>query len=159
LKLNNKDIEHLNLFNSQIKSDYKINAIEKNKVCLNIFSVKLVEQLNRYGVMPRKTFTIKLPELRDDLYNDFIRGFFDGDGCMYIGKGRDKCFSIYCASDSFRKSIIDYFDKLNIKLHEYGGSIRCTRKSEIITIYDFLYDKENLVYLNRKKEKFKKLIN
>jgi len=46
------------------------------------YSRPQVEALARLGVMPRKSFTVGYPALRPDLHRDFIRGLFDGDGCI-----------------------------------------------------------------------------
>ena len=38
------------------------------------------------GVTPRKSLTIKPPLIPKEYFWDYIRGFFDGDGCVYINK-------------------------------------------------------------------------
>jgi len=50
---------------------------------LRIGSEKIVKDLAKYGVVPRKTYKpIKLPNISDELVWHVIRGIFDGDGCV-----------------------------------------------------------------------------
>lgn len=48
-------------------------------------SKKIANQFRQHGLVEAKTFKITLPELPVNLYSHFIRGYFDGDGCLYIG--------------------------------------------------------------------------
>ncbi len=54
----------------------------------------LVESLAKHGIIPRKTFKLEPPKIRRDLVNHWIRGYFDGDGCVSIDKLGNKrgCF-------------------------------------------------------------------
>lgn len=54
---------------------------------LGIHSKVMAGALNRHGCTPRKSKTAKYPEwLREDLHRHFIRGYFDGNGCVTYGK-------------------------------------------------------------------------
>ena len=56
-------------------------------VCNKHISFKLKE----LGCPPKKTFLLKFPEWLDDqLYSHFIRGYFDGDGCLSHYKSKQK---------------------------------------------------------------------
>ena len=56
----------------------------------------LSKKLSELGVVQRKTFNIVFPQWLDkELYRHFIRGYFDGDGCIYIGENcKNPTFSI-----------------------------------------------------------------
>ena len=48
---------------------------------------KIFKDLIKLGVTPRKSLTLKFPTfLNEDLMRHFIRGYFDGDGCIWDGK-------------------------------------------------------------------------
>ena len=51
-------------------------------------SPHLVETLISYGCTPRKSLTLKFPDFNifksQSLINHFIRGYFDGDGSVFI---------------------------------------------------------------------------
>jgi len=57
---------------------------------LRIGSHKLYESLIRRGLYPSKSLTIEMPNIPTQYLPDFIRGYFDGDGCVFIEKGRTK---------------------------------------------------------------------
>jgi len=52
-------------------------------VQFSVREIKIVEDLMKWGVIPRKSVnTIHMPSLRSDLNHHFIRGYNDGDGCI-----------------------------------------------------------------------------
>ena len=85
------------------QSASRIDILEKIKICLNseseiglqsnglyiiTFGSKLLcEDLTRYGATKAKSLTITFPNfLEEELIPHFIRGYFDGDGCVWDGK-------------------------------------------------------------------------
>lgn len=60
------------MFNKNIKSAY-----------VSIYSVDLVRDLkHNFNIKPKKSLTYNPPQLPEDLIRHFIRGYFDGDGCI-----------------------------------------------------------------------------
>ncbi|TSC94636.1 MAG: hypothetical protein CEN87_357 [Parcubacteria group bacterium Licking1014_1] len=58
---------------------------------LRIGSKKMFDDLLKLGLTPRKSLTIKFPiNVPDDCFSHFVRGYFDGDGCVTIKKGKGK---------------------------------------------------------------------
>ncbi len=58
---------------------------------LRIGSKKMFDDLLKLGLTPRKSLTIKFPtDIPDDCFVHFVRGYFDGDGCVTIKKGKGK---------------------------------------------------------------------
>jgi hypothetical protein len=52
---------------------------------LRVCNKKLVEKLINCGVGPRKTYNFSLPScINKNNLNHFMRGFFDGDGCLSL---------------------------------------------------------------------------
>jgi len=51
---------------------------------LNITCHKIAQDLGKHGAVPHKTNRIKIPVLKDEFIRHFIRGYFDGDGCIYM---------------------------------------------------------------------------
>ena len=49
---------------------------------------KLTEDLHRFNILPRKSLTVKFPDVPKDFLADFIRGVFDGDGSVFFDKRR-----------------------------------------------------------------------
>ena len=94
ISLKASDYQHLLKFNKFIEHQ-KNNVIISNSKCGNVISERcrtivcnkhLWETLNSYGCTPRKSLTLKFPDINvfkhKDLIRHFIRGYFDGDGCF-----------------------------------------------------------------------------
>ena len=61
---------------------------------LTLQNQRLSESLRKCGCTQGKTYTIRYPEwLRSNLHRHFIRGYFDGDGCIR-NRGSRSAFSI-----------------------------------------------------------------
>ena len=54
-----------------------------NSYVLRIFSKELVSDLIKHNVIPNKTQSSIYPVVSKDLFFDFLRGYIDGDGCIY----------------------------------------------------------------------------
>ncbi|MDK0928420.1 LAGLIDADG family homing endonuclease [Clostridium perfringens] len=58
-------------------------GVEYTSYRISVHSTKMCRDLCKLGATPRKSLTLKFPEnLRSDLIRHFIRGYFDGDGCV-----------------------------------------------------------------------------
>ena len=130
------------------------------------------------GVIRNKTEILLFPtkeQLDEKYYSHFIRGFFDGDGCVYINhnikprKDRNnkvydrisKGINIVCKSDSFVKSILSILEEENIHLnwnintkHNNLNVIRTSSYSEIQKFYNYIY--KNSIPSNRLERKYNK---
>jgi len=103
LELKKSDIGHLKKFNKSINGNFKpiirtrkpTTFVKKfiDTCSIRIYSKKMVYDLINAGVTQRKTFTIEFPFIEDYLVRHFIRGFFDGDGSLWIDNTRNflKC--------------------------------------------------------------------
>lgn len=84
------------------KDNVKISTVTcGDKKCIRcrweIVNKHLWEVLYNYGCTPRKSTTLQFPELSifqsPDLIRHFIRGYFDGDGCIsytYTSRSKSK---------------------------------------------------------------------
>ena len=176
-----KDEEHLIKFNKSLESNYPIGShtIKKGKGVGNTYyrifftSKKLAEDLTKYGCHANKTYDLSFPNKEifsnKDLIRHFIRGYFDGDGSVFISNERhwrngtitNIIHYRFCGTENMMKNI-----QLELNL---GGRLekdkksKCLyelmykRKKKLIPFYLFLY-KDATIYLNRKKEKFDKYI-
>jgi len=142
----------------------------KNKQAYDIrFNNKNVAAtLKKYGLHAKKTLTIDWPINLDTCFEwDFVRGVFDGDGCIYV-KNKTICkFSICSASLSFINKIQEFFKKYDIHMNITTNklnknnllyNIATSKFSYIKKIYDNFYYEDSL-QLDRKKEKFEIYLN
>lgn len=128
---------------------------------LEAHSKHMVESLNKYGVIQNKTYLLKeIPfELIDDKYlNHFLRGIFDGDGCISISR---KEYRIYISEYNYSlvEQIRDIIDsKINKTVHNRIVKTNCWvctwhKKQDIRSVLDFLY-KDATIYLTRKYDRY-----
>lgn len=123
------------------------------------------KKLSDLGITARKSNTITFPTwLSEDMYSHFIRGYFDGDGCISRNSYNAPCFNLI-GTESFLLTIQIIINKelnlnstklytptkykntdSNIKYLSYAGK-------QAYKIRDWLYKDANL-YLQRKYNKF-----
>ncbi len=139
--------------------------VYKCKPCyrLLIDSKKLCEDIQKLGCMPNKSKLIEFPEnIPNHLIHHFIRGYFDGDGCIRQNRVKWGRFGIL-SSKKFCKGLSNYLLKdLQIKssIYEETGcwELSVTNKFDLNKIFNYLYNNCNFK-LNRKFEKFQNILN
>lgn len=137
----------------------------KHTAYIMFSSKKMGEDLVKLGVVPNKTFILKsLPNIPDNLMKHFIRGYFDGDGSVYLTKDNTIKTAFYGTHD-FINSIQDFLIKelgLTKKKitdqKEANVSFVGIAKQESEKLYHYMYD-EATIFLNRKYEKYNKYFN
>ena len=84
IALAEKDKDHVFAFSSAINIDKQPRYVKQNKAwSISIKSKQIVNDLMQIGVRVNKTYTgTPIPNIPSEYYNDFIRGYFDGDGCI-----------------------------------------------------------------------------
>lgn len=132
-----------------------------------INSNKIVSDLEKWGVVERKSLILTFPTfLSQELLFHFIRGYFDGDGCVYIQqKGNHKyVLSEICGTKEFLEVLQSHLTFLH-KNHIYKENRRATNCWKLklacentIKMYHLLYKECDDLYLSRKKEKFENYI-
>lgn len=121
IKLQGKDIDHLRKFNKCINGNNRIDTF--NRECnlngkffdgcqIRLYSEKIVHDLSKYGIVPNKSLVIGFPNLPTSLIPDFIRGVFDGDGCICKNKTYVKC--------DFTSGSNQFVNELRMVLYDYG---------------------------------------
>lgn len=79
---------------------------------LRIGSHKLYSDLIKLGLYPNKSLSVKFPNVPTKFLGDFIRGYFDGDGCVYIERSSDKKL-IKRLRTIFTSGSYDFLEKMN----------------------------------------------
>jgi len=172
IELSAVDENHLKKFNKSIHGNFnttrRVRHLEvTNKdyetCCLKIHKKQFVEHLVNQGVMPNKSKVIDLPNIPKELMRHFIRGFFDGDGCLTHDKTRSKNCTQDVIKADFACGSIDFVGQLRKILYEAGiKSYICQEKNHyrlriggLKNTHEFLeyIYKDSSVYLDRKHEK------
>jgi intein/homing endonuclease len=138
----------------------------KERYFLRIGNKKIYEQLTQFGLHPNKSKTITMPVIPKKFLSDFVRGYFDGDGCVYLEKNPSnknlyKRMRVIFTSGSrgFLTTLSQVIEKQTgisgDVLRGYNNAFQLrynTRNSTMIS--DFMYARANGVYLERKAHKF-----
>ncbi|MDQ3960741.1 MAG: hypothetical protein M3255_10910 [Pseudomonadota bacterium] len=82
LSFSSNDNAHLELIRGLLKSEHTIRKHGDNCFQLVIGSKRLVAALANLGYTNRKSYEAHMPQLDSALIPHFVRGVFDGDGCI-----------------------------------------------------------------------------
>lgn len=157
----------LNLNKKPKLKKVKLNGKIFTSYRLQFSSKEMHSDLIKLGCFPKKSLTLKFPteeQVPNYLINHFMRGYFDGDGCIYVAENKkiQPKFSVIGTEKflkDYQNELIKFcklknktkISKKNIKniayTFSYGG------KNQVIRIYNFLYQNQN-IYLERKHKKF-----
>nr|DAK03735.1 MAG TPA: endonuclease [Bacteriophage sp.] len=140
---------------------------------IDITSSELCNSLVELGIGYNKSYSeLHIPDISKELIPHFIRGYFDGDGCitgwLAIEKGKsdrfrykfDICGKTQCLLLEFK----EFFEVNNIKVNinylkrDNMYRISTSSKKEVEKIFHLLYDNSNF-YLSRKFDKFNYYVN
>ena len=171
--LNEEDYEILEKIRKEIKSTRPIKVYSRNNGAtqskLVVFSSTMKKDLSHYSIVPNKTFILQPPELlKKEYYIDYIRGYFDGDGSVYINSNGIPGVNIGGAS----KEMIEWIRK--VLAEQYGiickkidSSQKLSEKrnynrifyygENIVKLYKIFYKNDSL-YMKRKKDIFKTIL-
>lgn len=150
----------------------------KGSISMTICSKLMHQQLIEHGLVPRKTYEqLSIPEkMPEDLIRHFIRGYFDGDGCLtwHVSppniKNREinwrvkAAFQIDAKTNNllleFQKYFANHDIKVNLNYIKRDDMYRLCSSSrkELTKIFHLLYDNSNF-HLSRKFNKFNHYVN
>tara|TARA_Y100000310_G_scaffold342972_1_gene448540 strand:- start:2035 stop:2853 length:819 start_codon:yes stop_codon:yes gene_type:complete len=168
--ISKRDEELVHKFKQSLNSGHKIaetinrrNGNEYLQAEISVTSKPMVKDLMKHGCHPRKTFTCEFPtRINKKLMPHFVRGYFDGDGCITHKKhyGKKKVYFYpaisIAASKQFGNALVRYFkNELNVKVRIISDkSIYSLRASNLVAIevMKHLYLDADL-YLERKRNK------
>ena len=140
-----------------------VNSHDSKYSRLRICSHTIKQDLAHYGIIPQKTFTLTPPLFLDEQYFiSYIRGYFDGDGCIWINYEKYSYNWYICGA---RKEVIEWMRQ--VLLNKYGiitslttstktlshgdpfYSIQVYKKETILKLFEILYV-PNSIYMERK---------
>lgn len=118
------DIRTLLGSNHKIATRKKRNKNWNTQYRLQIGSKKMCEDLMQFGVTPQKTKFIAFPKIPKKYLPDFIKGYFDGDGCVHLGnyyrKDRERYY--YSFTTRFTANQKSFLATLHVNLRDLGIS-------------------------------------
>jgi intein-encoded DNA endonuclease-like protein len=160
----------ITLNSSHIISKRKRGQNHKQLYRLQIGSKNICTDLLSLGLTERKSKTIVFPNIPKKYLFDFIRGYFDGDGGVWVGlKNKKHNKNNIIINTSFTSGSENFLISLKKILAEnglLGGSLvekergfdlKYSIKDSLI-LYKNMYNNNCSLFLDRKKGKFEKYI-
>jgi len=127
LALKEEDIDHVECFRQFLGAAQRISCradehpTDSSRVLLRhefkVRSRRLVEALRRFGVVPRKTYTLEMSG-GIEMSRDFWRGAIDGDGHLGIhasNQGPMACFKLTGASERFLAQLLQFLRDAGVR--------------------------------------------
>lgn len=164
LSLSREDISHLEKFKMSLKSNapIKLKTVkDKYEACrLTICNKKICEDLIKLGCVPRKSLILTFPteeQVPKYLIPHFIRGYLDGDGCVF-NNGKNVVVNFVSTFDflsSIQEIMYDEFGLTKTSICKKGNAYQCSwrGKGNLKTWFDYLYNYDDIIFLQRKFEK------
>ncbi len=157
-----------------LKSNHKIATRQRNNKHKTIYRLQIgskimFNDLMNLGITPQKSKTLKFPKIPKRYLNDFVRGYFDGDGSItvseYNRKNRNRRSRTMLAG--FTSGSKNFLIELQKCLQNHASTGKGTlyfasrgyrlyySVNDAKKLYSFMYDKiKNDLFLIRKKKVF-----
>lgn len=175
IELQREDRELLEKINIELENerpvkDYLNNSKFYENSKLYFFSKQIKDDLALYNIIPNKTAYDNdfLQNIKEEYEIDFIRGLFDGDGCIKWVNGSiswqiDSTSSktLYHIQNILKKyeietEVVEKKDKSIVNKKVYR--IYCYNYQKCSKLYSLFYQKENILYMKRKQKHFLELL-
>lgn len=169
LELSIKDKNHLSKFCESLLLKKKLKILKRkgrknSTVRIDLYSRKICSDLTRVGCIPNKSLILQFPQVEDRLLWHFIRGYFDGDGSVYI---KNKTYGYigakFVGSKDFLLCLSQILDKYGINpnniYRDNGEKIHylcLSSQKDIAKLYQLMYYNSSIC-LERKKSVFRGL--
>lgn len=175
LSLKGSDKEHLDKFNTFMKHIDKDHVKLSKVKCFNTEVIcnrcrwstsnkHLWDTLNNYGCTPRKSLTLQFPNksiFKDEsLIKHFIRGYWDGDGCLSYANKDHKAIAVsVLGTEDFLTELKNNLPlKFDYKLSNNNSEKNITKVLQIngknaFELMYYLYS-DSKIFLTRKYEKY-----
>lgn len=175
IELSTKDEAHLKRFLEDISSNSKVSRRTKSSFknkgydksyeesVARIYSKQIVESLSKYGIVQNKTYSIKFPDNVPELYIwDYVRGFFDGDGSVFVKNVESTNGTIHqYLNVNFTSHSKEFLEGLKNTLFNYdinstiykdgnNYQLYIRKQEDILSFFNLIYHKENIRKLDRK---------
>lgn len=165
ITLNEEDEYLLKNFKEKLNANTAVSHDGRGAAHFAVRSDIMAEDLQQYGVIPRKSYFTYLPKIQDDLMSDLIRGIFDGDGSIQAKTNKDNRFLhsfSFCGTHQLMQDISDYLnDHLDLtqkpSVYDYKdralSEIKIQNKQDMFIFGEWLYNNAK-VFMKRKHDKY-----
>jgi intein/homing endonuclease len=172
INLATKDIETLKKLKDFLNIKTSIKTRQTGKYFSSSISIKskiLASYFILKGCVPRKSLILKFPteeQVPKNFQSDFIRGYFDGDGCITYRASRNEAKINIKGTESFLSSLKNILLEINCSscLYKQNNSniwnLDITGYNNVIKFLNFIYNKsDSSIRIDRKFEKSLEIFN
>lgn len=143
---------------SPTKPIYKYNRGNKGiTYSLELGGKEFVSKLAVWNILPRKSMTnTSLPNLPKEYMPHFIRGYFDGNGSVYLSKEDRSLRLKFIGNSLFIHELKHYLDLTNNIFttdNNFTSYFSVAKKVEVERLFNYMY-RDATYYLKRKYRKF-----
>lgn len=131
--------------------------VDRQAARINFSCVIIYNDIINLGGAENKSLSISFPDIPEEYLSDFIRGYFDGNGCVMNLKNNRLNSAVTSGNKKFLDEILKILkDKANIQGGSYDPSSMSLRfgKRDTIHLGEFMYKNNPELFLLRKKNKF-----
>ena len=136
--------------------------VDRQAARLNFSCVVIYNDIIALGGTECKSNTVEFPNVPKEYLSDFIRGYFDGDGCIMNLKNNRVNSAFTCGSKKFLDKLLEILkEEAGVEGGSYDPSCVSLKfgKKDSIRIGNYIYRNNPELFLLRKKEKFDKINN
>ena len=159
--------------NHKISIRIRKNPNQKVGYRIQLGSKEMYSDLLSFGMCSRKSLALQMPIVPPQYFGHFLRGYFDGDGCVYFKKLQfaDRKNKRYILQSVFSCGTFSFLTVLLNLLRNYGvqgGSLKRKRRGNELTLshhdsvalYRIMYNNlaDSDIYLGRKYKLFTRAI-
>ena len=171
LKIQERDRKVLDLLARDVGTDFKIITKEpegcgvQNLCTLRFQGKKISQDLEKLGLVRAKSLILKFPtsdQVPDYLLHHFVRGYFDGDGCICLPKG-DPTFAriSMCVSLDFCLELQKVLAKIGARTSYVKTSkihrLDCCGRQQCMKVFRWMFQDAGEYFLDRKRDSLLKL--
>src|SRR3989338_8918945 len=152
----------------ETKISLKYSGAGNKAYCCQFSDVLFYDFLLSIGLSLAKSKTIVSVDVPDEYFQDFLRGYFDGDGCSYSYNDPvfKESYRFYLSFISASPRFIDWLRSKIIQLARVKGHLAHNRnnpyvqlkfaKKEAILVSEYMYYSEEVPCLERKRLKIRR---
>ncbi len=131
--------------------------VDRQAARLNFSCVIIYNDIKRLGGIECKSNTMNFPNVPEEYLSDFIRGYFDGDGCIMNLKNNRINTAFTCGSKKFLDKLLEILkEHAGVEGGSYDPSYASLKfgKKDSIKIGNYIYKNNPELFLLRKRKKF-----
>ena len=177
LELQEQDLGLLEMLNKLADNERPVrkqNLHDKNPKWQNQYRLVLQSKytskvLESYGMFQNKSLILTFPSwLEESLYAPFIRGYFDGDGCLSLqNNNRNRSAMInMVGTKMFLEQVariikvmtgVDVNIERDIRARDPICILRCSKRQDVVKILNWIYN-DATIYMQRKYDKYQQFL-